>query len=257
MLHVEQWSVVDFSYGLAFNEEGWLISDQNFPYRIFHKPTKRIWKGMHDWIRDHFDNKFQGTITHYDALGSAARTVAGFTSSATGASTHFVIDRNGDIYQLASIHDRTWHAGQNANEWSETGGWFTMPNGEKTKSPNQWFLGIDLSNWGYLTKTAQGYITWAKQKFSGPVFIDSSNRPWEAYTTEAINSYCDLQLALAIELGLEAEMNIRHQDSAPKNKLDPGPALPFHDLIKRVYEEVADLNSIHLDNDRAGDLHST
>lgn len=250
--------MLNFSYGLSFDERGWLVSDGNFPHKIIHKPTLRCWKGMHPWIKEHFGNRFQGTITHYDALGSAARTAAGFTSSATGASTHFIVDRNGDIYQLVSIHDRSWHAGQNDNEWAENDGNFIMPNGEKTKSPNQWFLGIDFSNWGYLLGKHSPFLTWAKTPFTGPVFFEpGSTRRWEAYTQEAVDSYADLQLALAVALELQQGMNIRHQDSAPKNKVDPGPALPFHEIIQEVYAQVAELNSIHLDNNRAGDPHST
>lgn len=252
-------SDIHFSHGLWFDDQGWLGCHPNFPYKIIHKPTKRLWKGMHDWIKSNYGNKFQGTITHYDALDSAARTAAGFTRDANGASTHFVIDRGGDIYQLASIQDRTWHAGQNANEWAETDGWFTMPNGEKTKSPNHWFLGIDLSNWGYLTydKTVRQWKSHAGVVVPVDlVELDAKKRGWEIYQQAAIDTYGDLLAALVSELGIAREMNIGHSDSAPKNKVDPGPMLHLEELVMEVYEELELLSGPSFDNCREGDRES-
>ena len=218
-----------------FDNSGRVVSSEKFP-ELTHMNTPRIWKGMHPWIKEHFGDRFQGTITHYDALGSALRTATGFCKDANGASTHFVIDRDGTLYQLASIHDRTWHAGQNANEWSENGGWYVMPNGEKTKNPNHWFLGIDLSNWGYLSKTSNGkYVSYAGVEVAASDVVSKNGRYWEKYTPRALKTYGELLFALVKELGLQKEMNIGHSDSAPKNKLDPGPALPRQEILDLVY----------------------
>ena len=245
---------ISFSHGLVL-KSGWVKPNALFPHKVIHKPTQRLWKGMHPWIRDHFDNKFQGTVTHYDALGSALRTATGFCSSPVGASTHFVIDRNGDLYQLASIHDRTWHAGQNSDEWSECGGQYTMPNGEKTKSPNQWFLGIDLSNWGYLNydKASHKYYSWTKTEVpSSRVGFDAGGKPWELYQLDALDTYGDLIWLLSSELGIKAEMHVGHSDVAPKNKVDPGPLLHHRDLITEIYEAMSSHEPVGVDHNRRG-----
>jgi len=241
---------VGLQFYLAFDEKGWLYDRGGFPHKIFHMPTTRKWTGMHEWIREHFDNRMQGTISHYDALGSALRTARGFTASDKGASTHFIVDRNGDIYQLASIHDRTWHAGFADGEWAENDGYFEMPNGEKTKSPNQWFIGVDMSNWGWLKKDGKNFVSHCGVPVDkNNVFFDSKGKPWEKYQEVAMSSYQELILAISTTLHIKQNMHIRHQDSSPTRKTDTGPAFPHARLIQEVYDEIS---PAALDDDRQG-----
>lgn len=238
---------------LYFDPEGWLKADDDFPYKIIYQPTKRFNVGMHETIKQRFGNRLQGTITHYDAMGSAQGAANAMAPKAKvdpkpgGASTHFVIDRNGDIYQLSSIHTRTWHAGFKRDkngkvvEWQEHGGKMPLPNGMKTESPNQWFVGVDLSNWGFLSLSKGKYFAHDKKTEIpiGKVHFDSNKKPWEAYTKDAKTSYVELMFALTWMLELSKDMHFRHSDTSPTRKVDPGNAFPFFELLDVVYDEVA------------------
>lgn len=50
-------------------------------------------------------------IIHYTAL-EAAPSLAHLTSEETGVSTHYLIDRGGQLVQLVPVACRAWHAGQ-------------------------------------------------------------------------------------------------------------------------------------------------
>lgn len=234
-----------------FTSEGW-IDTTKVQWNIEITPSERHWKGMHPHIQKHYDNKLHGTITHYDAMNSGQLTVKAMTRSADGPSTHFVIDRDGSIYQLVSIRDRAWHAALKKGEWSNNGNQYSMPNGLYTSSPNQWFVGIDLSNLGPLTRKAireesddvSSFINQRYEAHNGKkiepalVAFDEHNKPWEAYTIEALCAYKNLLLSLVMELGISKEMNVRHSDVSPTRKLDPGPVFPFHNLIDEIYSEI-------------------
>lgn len=231
--------------GLAFDDAGWL--EPNSYYNVTRAPSPRFWPGMHRYLQMNFDNRMQGTITHYDALYSAERAVRGFTRNKKGpSSTHFIIARNGKLYQLVSIKDRAWHAALKKRdgkpiEWLDNGGKFPMANGRSTANPNQWFIGIDFSNLGHLTEKKGEY--WSSIGTKVPVenvFFDPDNnsKPWENYTEEALETYVELQTVLGLTLDLKEAMNYRHSDVSPTRKSDPGPALPFELLIDEAYEDV-------------------
>lgn len=233
------------STNVWFDNDGWLHSGENSWITVHHRPTKRKWTGMHPIIKSKYNDQLHGTVTHYDALPNAERTVRGFTNGKKGASTHFVISRKGVIYQLASIKDRTWHAGFKRDadgkvvEWPETNGQMLLANGVYTESPNHWCVGIDLSNWGWLTASNGKYYSHAKTEVRiGDVFFDANGRPWEKYTEDAKEAYTELMVALTLELDIIEGMHYRHEDTSPTRKTDPGPALPFHSIIKHVYKLV-------------------
>lgn len=253
--------ITDAVEALYFDDDGMVHSTLS-SVKIYYVPTPRYWKGMHEWIANNFGNCLQGTITHYDALGSAKRTADGFSKKTPGASTHFVIERDGSIYQLCSINNRTWHAGFKMNkdgspcEWLENDGWFHMPNGEKTKSPNQWFVGVDLSNFGWLKKVGKQFVT----AYDSPidqkrVGFDENGKPWEIYDDAQKLSYCGLIRALSLRNDMMQSMHIRHQDSSPTRKVDPGPLFPHKEMIDLVYHTLEE--SGDLDSDRVGNETET
>jgi N-acetylmuramoyl-L-alanine amidase len=196
---------------------------------------------MHKYIKSNYEDKLQGSITHYDALHSAERTVKGFTRNAHGASTHIIVGRPGEIHQIVSIRDRAWHCALKKvngkpTEWLNNGGQFPMANGRGTANPNHWFVGIDMSNLGYLTEKNGKYYSHLKTVVPhADVAFDKKGKPWERYTEEALYSYEALILALSTELDIKEGMHYRHEDSSPTRKVDPGPVFPFHYVIDRVY----------------------
>ena len=271
----------DFLGLLDFDEEGWLFSHDEATVKVVRVPTPNKWTGMHEDIKKNHGNKLKGLCTHYDALGSASRTAKGFSvKGGRSASTHGVIDRHSsigseyaDVYVLASIHDRTWHAGFDFDHGDEP---YTLPNGIITRSPNQWFVGWDMSNWGDLRKDTQGnlcawpsspafkvpksytYKVFDKAEETNPVRVCHANgKMWEAYTSEALNSYKALVAALALETGMTQDWHVQHSDLSPKRKMDPGPHFPYKALLDEVYAEIAKFR-IHefLDFQRSGEKDS-
>jgi N-acetyl-anhydromuramyl-L-alanine amidase AmpD len=254
----------DYITALGFDEDGWLVSNDPDEIKVIKMPTPKLWKGMHPDIQKNYGNRLAGSVTHYDALGSALRTAKGFSAKGgRSASTGAVIDRYSsinsrfaDIYVLASIHDRTWHAGFNFNAGDVP---YTLPNGVVTKSPNQWFFGLDLSNWGDLRKDKQGrWCAWpGTPPYSYPVAnvepVKINGRYWEPYTEAAINSYKAFIAAISMELSIPKEWHVGHSDLSPKRKIDPGPHLYKAQLLDEIYTELAAYTSGEfLDPDRAG-----
>lgn len=266
---------------LYFDDEGWLCSRDESALKVLRVPTPNKWTGMHEEIKNNHENKLWGLCTHYDALGSAERTARGFAvKGSRSASTHGVIDRKSssgslyaDVYVLASIHDRTWHAGFDFENGDVP---YTLPNGIVTKSPNQWFIGWDMSNWGDLRLDTDGnWCSWPKKNkdskpYTYPVFskIKVVNDPtlitqvnkktWEAYTEPSLNTYKSLVAALALETGMTRDWHVRHSDLSPKRKMDPGPHFPFDQLLDEVYADIEHFRSGEFfDADRSGDADST
>jgi N-acetyl-anhydromuramyl-L-alanine amidase AmpD len=263
---------------LYFDDEGWLCSRDEC-LKIVRVPTPNKWTGMHPDIAKNHGNKLWGLCTHYDALGSAERTAKGFSiKGGRSASTHGVIDRHSssgssyaDVYVLASIHDRTWHAGFDFEHGDVP---YTLPNGIVTRSPNQWFIGWDMSNWGDLRQDADGnFCAWppknkTSKAYTYPVVkkanVDPSTvvhvagKTWEPYTVEAMNSYMALVAALVLETGMTREWHVGHSDLSPKRKMDPGPHFPHAKLLDQVYEDIEHFRSGEFfDADRSGDADST
>lgn len=227
---------------LWFSRDGW-IQHEGTDFSVSLHDSPRFWKGMHPNIEKNFNNQLHGTITHYDALHKAERTVKGFTRSPKGASTHFVIGRKGDLHQLISIKNRAWHAAfkhvdGKCVEWLEHGGRMPMANGHSTSNPNHWFVGIDFSNLGHLKVNTRGEYVSSIGTIVPPdlVFLDKTGKPWEKYTDEAINTYKQLMVALVLELDIIPGMNYRHSDTSPTRKVDPGPVLDFSNIINEIYE---------------------
>lgn len=256
---------------MYIDDKGWLQTHNPDAFKLHVVPTPMKWTGMHALIKSDYDNHLMGTCTHYDALPSAERTARGFSQNqGRSASTHIVIDRHSsagsdfaDIYVLASVHDRTWHAGLNLKGGDVP---TVLPNGVSMTSPNQWLVGIDLSNWGLLKrdKVDKGkFYSWPNNYTT--VVWDGTPRScllpdnilghyWESYSDEALNSYLAVMSTLIQHNNMGIEWHYRHSDLSPKRKLDPGPAFPFRDLLEMLYSPMPELFSLHSeDHDRMGD----
>ncbi|HEY9300885.1 N-acetylmuramoyl-L-alanine amidase [Microcoleus sp. FACHB-53] len=53
-------------------------------------------------------------VVHYTTAGTVSGTIAHFKNPTSQVSAHYVIDKNGDIYQMVKDSDKAWHAA-NAN----------------------------------------------------------------------------------------------------------------------------------------------
>lgn len=123
-------------------------------------------------------------IYHYTAcdLATSLKILCDDTSN-NPVSAHYLIDENGDTYQLVDEEKRAWHAGKSFWE-----GWEDI---------NSWSIGIELVNPGH-----------------GP-----SYRPFPKSQMEALAS---LSLYLIDRYKIEPWHILGHSDVAPTRKVDPG-----------------------------------
>ena len=156
-------------------------------------------------------------IMHFTS-GATAQSSINFWKSAEakGASAHFVIDRDGTLYQCRPCNTTCGHAG--VSEWTHEGRTFT--------NLNACTIGIEFANAGdssnLITKWSKLPPLLAKHKNGGP------RCNWERYTPEQITTGKALALALVKRYNLDAILG--HDDIAPDRKVDPGPAFPMQDF---------------------------
>jgi N-acetylmuramoyl-L-alanine amidase len=150
------------------------------------------------------------------------------------SSTHFVVLRNGDIVQGASLESRTWHAGKSE---------FKTPSGETLKSINMRSIGLDFDNVGRLFQIkpgvfvdSYGYHNYKKtgkiNTYKGPEPIEIDGKFWEPYSPESIESMKKLIQFLVSQfpaLKGDTWRLVGHSD-VRSTKSDPGPACPMDEL---------------------------
>jgi len=191
--------------------------------------SQNCWKG---WGRF----KPLGIILHYTAWGKATETVNYFCSAGAKASAHFVIDRDGTVFQTVSLNNRAWHAGRSE----------IVIDGKKYKKLNNHFFGIELANWGLLKQRGLKLYCWPplspdgkpkyRVEFHGE-YIHLENNFWEKYPKEQIQSLARLCRFLMCNFNFDERMIVGHSDVAPSRKLDPGPAFFWEEFR---YELVGD-----------------
>jgi len=165
--------------------------------------------------------RLEGIIIHYTAGASAQSSVRHLSDPIVKASAHLVIGRNGHIYQLVPFNIKAWHAGKS----SYLG----------RRNMNDYTIGIELDNYGPLTKEGGNFITWFKKKV--PI-TQVWTEPGE-YHDSYWHDYSLLQLKTAHEICklLISKYNLKyiagHSDITPR-KQDPGPAFPLDDFKQLI-----------------------
>jgi N-acetylmuramoyl-L-alanine amidase len=156
-------------------------------------------------------------VIHYTAAGSASGSAKWLCDPQAKASAHFVIERDGRVWQLADTDHRTWHAGGPSSSW----------NGRRVNSRS---IGIELANWGPIDALRMQVHTGAPYK-GPPPFIDVDGKAWEPYPPAQLQAAENIVRWLA---GLYPTLRapspgplprlVGHQDVDPSRKRDPGPA---------------------------------
>ena len=176
--------------------------------------------------------KATGIVIHYTAAGSGKGSAEYFSKTEVkfkdksgavktqkvGVSAHFVIDRDGTVYQCVSLKDKAWHAG--VSQW---------PNGTKQKNCNDFTIGIELANWGILTKKPDGiFATYTGAAFKGEV-VEAGGKAWEKYPDAMISSLQAVLAVISEKTGIEinAVNVVGHEHISPGRKTDPGAAFPW------------------------------
>ncbi len=105
-------------------------------------------------------------------------------------SSHYVIDRDGTIYQLVDDEKRAWHAG--------------------------------VASWGNITEDVNSHSIGIE--FQCPAHSDWT---FDEFTPQQIQSGISLCQALMQKYHIRPENVVAHSDIAPDRKYDPGMTFPF------------------------------
>lgn len=166
-------------------------------------------------------------VVHYTAGPSRPMNPAiqSWCDGPSQSSTHLVISRNPakePTVQLASLRDRTWHAG--GSTWRNKG------------NVNVKSIGLDMDNVGWLRKVSGTVRDSYGNVYRGPTpFVDAKGMLWEPYTDESIKELLKVITMLIDQfpiLRAEEDRIIGHQNIM-STKTDPGPCFPW-ELVRKV-----------------------
>jgi len=153
-------------------------------------------------------------VQHYTAgnsgLGSAKYL---FGPHSPASSAHYVVDRDGQVWQICGNDLKAWHAGK--SQWKGLDGL------------NSYSIGIEYANLGW-SHPEKGQRITAKHK------NEKTPRSWEVYPDAQIEAGLKLTQWLKDTIPTIKE-TMGHDDISPGRKSDPGPAFPmskFQDLFK-------------------------
>jgi N-acetylmuramoyl-L-alanine amidase len=135
-------------------------------------------------------------ILHYTDMLTAEEALARLCDPISKVSAHFLIGKEGMLYQLVDPEYRAWHAG--VSSW------------EGENDINSRSIGIELDNLGH---------TFGPEPFSMP----------------QINTLLDLLVELTQIYGIPAHRIVGHSDVAPLRKQDPGELFPWRDLARKGF----------------------
>jgi N-acetylmuramoyl-L-alanine amidase len=155
-------------------------------------------------------------VMHFTAGASAESSIAWWRKLANGVCAHFVIDRDGAIYQCRPCNRTAGHAG--ASVWNDP------KTGITYHGLNACSIGIELANGGdaYPEKFSTLRPIYAAHKNGGAV------KEWEAYPGAQLAACEMLSKVLCDRYRLDDLVG--HEDIAPGRKSDPGPAFPMQTL---------------------------
>ena len=181
------------------------------------KNTKPFAPGMPDSI-----------VIHYTAGRSGESSAKYLTRDNVKASAHIVIDRNGDIYQLAPFDIITWHAGKSTYQGRS--------------GFNNFSIGIEIDNAGILEKLGNQYKSWFGKLYPESEVIQAVHRNetqpkyWHTYTEEQIQLTVDLcELLMGRYSSIKSILG--HEEISVGRKQDPGPAFPLDKIRNAFFED--------------------
>jgi N-acetylmuramoyl-L-alanine amidase len=135
-------------------------------------------------------------VLHYTGMKDGASALTRLCDPQSEVSAHYVIDENGDIYQLVHERNRAWHAG--------LGTW------QGKDDINSRSIGIEIINGGHDFRASDGELP--------------------PYPKAQINAVISLCLDIAKRWSIAPERILAHSDIAPSRKQDPGEHFPWQTL---------------------------
>ena len=152
-----------------------------------------------------------GITVHYTADRDAARTVRSLVSSGLGY--HFLIGRDGTIFQLADTSLGLSHAGK------------AIWNGA---SPNRSHVAISMLSWGKLVELAKGaYVSWNGLAIKPNEISNKDGHFWDFCPLPQEASLVALLIALCFDAKINPANICGHSECAIPSgrKADPGGVL--------------------------------
>lgn len=162
-------------------------------------------------------------VLHYTA-GPAKPSINTLTNPKVKASAHLVVDIDGSVTQLVPFNLISWHAGRSSH-------------GGRT-GLNKYSIGIEMVNWGMLTKKGDKFYTWTGHLIDRVDVIKDTHRNqtkpgyWHAYTVEQMRAVEKLCRLFINEYRIKHILG--HEEIAPIRKIDPGPAFPLDILREKL-----------------------
>ena len=152
-------------------------------------------------------------IYHYTAGGGQESTVKYFQDPASKVSAHYVLGRDGKIVQMVPLDQAAWHAGVSTLAGAS--------------AVNNFSIGIEICNWGKLTKKGDKFYVWSGEPYRGPAPIHAAGAYWEPYTDAQYKSLARLTTDLLAKYPIKHITG--HSDIAlPKGrKIDPGAGFDY------------------------------
>ena len=132
-------------------------------------------------------------IIHYTGMQSERESIKRLTTRKSKVSAHYLINRNGKIFNLVNDKYEAWHAGKSM--W------------KKNKNLNRNSIGIELVNKGH--------------KFG-----------YQQYTKVQVKNLIHLCKKLKKKYKIKNKFILAHSDVAPLRKIDPGEKFPWFFLSK-------------------------
>lgn len=170
---------------------------------------------QHKYILLHItgNTRLQGTIDH-------------FMNPASGVSVHLLIGRDGRVVQFVPFDKAAWHAGD--SYW------------EGDVNLNNYSIGIELDNAGFLEKFEDGYYKRINKRMQKVTDVEETKH-WKEFRSPGWQKFPEVQLAILTEI-VEALKNtygiitvLGHDDVNLARRLDPGPLFPIENLREQVF----------------------
>ena len=139
------------------------------------------------------DSSLNYIIIHYSAIRSYKEALSHLSERKNKVSSHFFINKSGEIFYLVDVINRAWHAGR--SYW------------KGIIDINSESIGIEMDNSGH-------------------------HYDFENYTPKQINSLIQLLKYISKKFNINKQNILGHSDISPYRKIDPGERFPWKKLKK-------------------------
>jgi len=160
-----------------------------------------------------YGNAITAIIYHFTAGPSLEGTVRWFQDNPKSVSAHYVAGKDGSIVQMVPLERAAHHAGASSLPGCRRG-------------VNGCSIGIEIVNWGKLTKQGDNFYTHFGKPYKGSTPVYARGQYWEPYTDSQYRALIRLtQYLLTLNPGITHITG--HEHIAPGRKNDPGGAFAW------------------------------